>query len=137
MAQLEAAGLQVDVVHSLSHSLSNHSLSNSELLSPTHPPPSYSTRITSLCSCVSASPQFHSIEHVADADLAHAPAPVLHAHRIVLLGLAVRVDHEIAEFAIRPDALRVRVPDERHDRTVQRDADVQRTEERRVGKEGR
>src|ERR1019366_2809477 len=88
--------------------------------------------LASAAARIARPPPLDLIEHVANADPPHPSAPVLHRHRIVLSRLAVHVDHEIAELAIRSHALRVRVPDERHDRTIQRDADMQRA---RVGRQ--
>src|ERR1019366_6437532 len=71
---------------------------------------------------VSSPPHLDLVQHVPHADPSHPPSPVLHGDRIVLARLAVRIDHQIAELAIRSHALRVRVADERHDRSVQRNA---------------
>src|ERR1035437_4623483 len=68
--------------------------------------------LASAAARIARPPQLDLIQHVANADPPHPSVPILHRDRIVLSPLAIHVDHEIAEFAIGSDALRVRVPDE-------------------------
>src|SRR5262249_46601001 len=81
---------------------------------------------------IARAPAFHTVEHFAHGDPRHAVAAILHRDRIVLTGLAIRVDDEIVKPAIRPRALGIRVAHQAHHGNAECHGDV---EWARIGRE--